>query len=165
MIDQHLGRRSVSDFQRGVLALRKKQILAERRAQVLEGAGEPPSAPGAPAQPASADAPWDVAAAATQIIMIGDSRTVASPSPKAKSTNNFIGHGCNTVATENRHDMHTIAINRHRCCTKYGDSVAMLRSMVTKCVEPALNGYWLIAIHHSQSREAINPSALAPKYW
>ncbi|MDE2400701.1 MAG: hypothetical protein KGL90_03455 [Burkholderiales bacterium] len=28
MIDQHLGRRSVSDFQRGVLALRKKDILA-----------------------------------------------------------------------------------------------------------------------------------------
>jgi hypothetical protein len=32
MIDQHLGRRSVSDFQRGVLALRKKQIVAERKA-------------------------------------------------------------------------------------------------------------------------------------
>jgi len=31
MIDQHLGRRSVSDFQRGVLALRKRDILAERR--------------------------------------------------------------------------------------------------------------------------------------
>ncbi|HKT28689.1 plasmid replication/partition related protein [Dyella sp.] len=32
MIDQHLGRRSVSDFQRGVLALRKRQILAQRSA-------------------------------------------------------------------------------------------------------------------------------------
>lgn len=31
MIDQHLGRRSVSDFQRGVLALRKKDILALRQ--------------------------------------------------------------------------------------------------------------------------------------
>ena len=31
MIDQHLGRRSVSDFQRGVLALRKKDILGARR--------------------------------------------------------------------------------------------------------------------------------------
>ncbi|MDC8783923.1 plasmid replication/partition related protein [Roseateles koreensis] len=30
MIDQHLGRRSVSDFQRGVLALRKKEIVATR---------------------------------------------------------------------------------------------------------------------------------------
>ena len=35
MIDQHLGRRSVSDFQRGVLALRKREILAERRAKAL----------------------------------------------------------------------------------------------------------------------------------
>jgi hypothetical protein len=33
MIDQHLGRRSVSDFQRGVLALRKREIIAERRAR------------------------------------------------------------------------------------------------------------------------------------
>jgi hypothetical protein len=32
MIDQHLGRRSVSDFQRGVLALRKKEILTARAA-------------------------------------------------------------------------------------------------------------------------------------
>lgn len=32
MIDQHLGRRSVSDFQRGVLALRKREIITERRA-------------------------------------------------------------------------------------------------------------------------------------
>ena len=35
MIDQHLGRRSVSDFQRGVLALRKREIVAERRAAAL----------------------------------------------------------------------------------------------------------------------------------
>jgi hypothetical protein len=35
MIDQHLGRRSVSDFQRGVLALRKRAILAERRSQAI----------------------------------------------------------------------------------------------------------------------------------
>jgi hypothetical protein len=33
MIDNHLGRRSVSDFQRGVLALRKKEIVAARVAQ------------------------------------------------------------------------------------------------------------------------------------
>ncbi len=30
MIEQHLGRRSVSDYQRGVLALRKREILARR---------------------------------------------------------------------------------------------------------------------------------------
>lgn len=33
MIDQHLGRRSLSVFQRGELALRKRDILAARRAQ------------------------------------------------------------------------------------------------------------------------------------
>lgn len=36
MIDNHLGRRSVSDFQRGILALRKKEILSTRVAQVKE---------------------------------------------------------------------------------------------------------------------------------
>lgn len=35
MIENHLGRRSVSDFQRGVLALRKKEIL-EQRARALQ---------------------------------------------------------------------------------------------------------------------------------
>lgn len=33
MIDNHLGRRSVSDFQRGVLALRKKEIVSTRVAK------------------------------------------------------------------------------------------------------------------------------------
>lgn len=33
MIDNHLARRSVSNFQRGVLALRKKEIITERRKQ------------------------------------------------------------------------------------------------------------------------------------
>jgi hypothetical protein len=47
MIDQHLGRRSVSDFQRGVLALRKKDILAARTAPAASSAtvaadGSPP---------------------------------------------------------------------------------------------------------------------------
>lgn len=37
MIDNHLGRRSVSDFQRGVLALRKKEILATRLAEAKAG--------------------------------------------------------------------------------------------------------------------------------
>lgn len=36
MIDNHLGRRSVSDFQRGVLALRKKEIVSARLAQKQE---------------------------------------------------------------------------------------------------------------------------------
>jgi transcriptional regulator with XRE-family HTH domain len=33
MIDNHLARRSVSDFQRGLLAIRKKQIVVQRMAQ------------------------------------------------------------------------------------------------------------------------------------
>lgn len=37
MIDNHLGRRSVSDFQRGVLALRKKEILAARQTPAETG--------------------------------------------------------------------------------------------------------------------------------
>jgi hypothetical protein len=40
MIDQHLGRRSVSDYQRGVLALRKREIVAERRARAQALANE-----------------------------------------------------------------------------------------------------------------------------
>jgi len=38
MIDQHLGRRSVSDFQRGVLALRKRAILTQRQMQQAQAA-------------------------------------------------------------------------------------------------------------------------------
>ena len=53
MIDQHLGRRSVSDFQRGVLALRKREILAERA-----NAGAPTTA-----DAGNDDAPWDTSAA------------------------------------------------------------------------------------------------------
>lgn len=54
MIDNHLGRRSVSDFQRGVLALRKKEIVAARQAQQpsAESAGADVSA-----QP-EAGPPW-----------------------------------------------------------------------------------------------------------
>jgi hypothetical protein len=47
MIDQHLGRRSISDFQRGELALRKRAIMAERRARAQTP--PTPEADGAPA--------------------------------------------------------------------------------------------------------------------
>ena len=62
MIDQHLGRRSVSDFQRGVLALRKKDILAARTAPASSPApvaadGSPPWDESDPAVPASAPVP------------------------------------------------------------------------------------------------------------
>jgi hypothetical protein len=56
MIDQHLGRRSVSDFQRGVLALRKKDILAARvPAKPAETA--PEAMPGAAVD--ASTPPWD----------------------------------------------------------------------------------------------------------
>ena len=50
MIDQHLGRRSVSDFQRGVLALRKKEIMEARRLAVLNDPS--PESSAAAAEPA-----------------------------------------------------------------------------------------------------------------
>lgn len=49
MIDQHLGRRSLSDFQRGVLALRKREIVSERGAR--------PASTGATAVPGSTATP------------------------------------------------------------------------------------------------------------
>ena len=49
MIDQHLGRRSVSDFQRGVLALRKREIVAARRSRAAAIPPEPVD---------EADLPW-----------------------------------------------------------------------------------------------------------
>jgi hypothetical protein len=55
MIDQHLGRRSVSDFQRGVLALRKREIIAERRAAAAAAV----NAAKAEAGEASVEAPWE----------------------------------------------------------------------------------------------------------
>ncbi|HCY62633.1 MAG TPA: hypothetical protein DHV59_07365 [Oxalobacteraceae bacterium] len=57
MIDNHLGRRSVSDFQRGVLALRKKEIMAARLAQtVVESAPTTQGAENPPSQADGADA-------------------------------------------------------------------------------------------------------------
>jgi hypothetical protein len=59
MIDQHLGRRSVSDFQRGVLALRKKEIMAARaielatQAAAEDAAIAPPEGETAKAKPAA----------------------------------------------------------------------------------------------------------------
>lgn len=54
MIDQHLGRRSVSDFQRGVLALRKREIIAERRAAAAAAVNAAKAA-----QLAGEEAPWE----------------------------------------------------------------------------------------------------------
>jgi len=61
MIENHLGRRSVSDFQRGVLALRKKEILLARTgpeegAAAGDGASEGPPPDGSAADDSP---PWD----------------------------------------------------------------------------------------------------------
>jgi len=70
MIDQHLGRRSVSDFQRGVLALRKREILAQRQAQTQTQTHGQPTAPRASetasdGQPLAPTRPDEVASVAT----------------------------------------------------------------------------------------------------
>ena len=66
MIDQHLGRRSVSSFQRGILALRKSEIMSERNAQArarLTAATQAAlSGPQADAEPSA-----DAAAAAAEL--------------------------------------------------------------------------------------------------
>lgn len=58
MIDQHLGRRSVSDFQRGVLALRKREIITQRRAAAA-AAVQAAQAQGNTAADETTDAPTD----------------------------------------------------------------------------------------------------------
>lgn len=90
MIDQHLGRRSVSDFQRGVLALRKREILAERRAQspgvaavpVVESAQDEGVAPDV-AAPSAMKSREDIAKAARlssgQVVMIEKIQKQAAP--------------------------------------------------------------------------------------
>jgi len=97
MIDQHLGRRSVSDFQRGVLALRKREIIAERRARFLaapreETSPEPaeqdvpsahPVATAAVTEPRPLNSREDIARAArlssSQVVMIEKIQKQAEP--------------------------------------------------------------------------------------
>ncbi len=73
MIEQHLGRRSVSDFQRGVLALRQREIVAARRARFLEASAQP-------AQQGAADAPAPQSAAAEDLPWEGES-SYPEPAP------------------------------------------------------------------------------------
>ncbi|WP_211465783.1 ParB N-terminal domain-containing protein [Collimonas silvisoli] len=58
MIDNHLGRRSVSDFQRGVLALRKKEIVAARVAQTQAERSSAEPAGADVSVPSEGDPPW-----------------------------------------------------------------------------------------------------------
>lgn len=68
MIDNHLARRSVSDFQRGVLALRKKEIVTARSAQRADAASKAAEPAAEEAKAVDAGPPWntreDVAKAA-----------------------------------------------------------------------------------------------------
>lgn len=61
MIDQHLGRRSISDFLRGVLALRKKDIVDQQRSSTM---AEPAVASDPNDPPFDVDPPADAAAPA-----------------------------------------------------------------------------------------------------
>lgn len=91
MIDQHLGRRSVSDFQRGVLALRKREILAERQLQSVaaavdtgqEATPEEGVATAAAVAPAAMKSREDIAKAArlssSQVVMIEKIQKQAAP--------------------------------------------------------------------------------------
>lgn len=96
MIDQHLGRRSVSDFQRGVLALRKREILAARQQQAIantavadaaapdaadDGAASAPAvdAPAAPAFKSREDLAKAARLSSSQVVMIEKIQKQAAP--------------------------------------------------------------------------------------
>lgn len=73
MIDQHLGRRSLSVYQRGVLALRKREIVAERRARAH---AEKATAPAAEAP--TGDAPWEGDAPAAALAQVLEPKPLQS---------------------------------------------------------------------------------------
>ncbi|WP_087689071.1 hypothetical protein [Pandoraea sp. PE-S2R-1] len=87
MIDNHLGRRSVSDYQRGVLALRKKTII-EARTAVLATADEAPAASSASGEAAQDGA---AAAAASGIPAHTMALTRAALARAAKLSSNTLG--------------------------------------------------------------------------
>jgi len=91
MIDQHLGRRSVSAFQRGVLALRKREILAERRTRVREADSQTQT----PASSVAADnAPEEAAQVGTVAADVSQPEPLSSREAVAKAarlSNNQVG--------------------------------------------------------------------------
>jgi len=84
MIDQHLGRRSISDFQRGVLALRKREIVSARRGRSApdeghtDGAADESAAGAGGYAQASADAsaPLDTREALARAARLSNSQVV-----------------------------------------------------------------------------------------
>lgn len=111
MIDQHLGRRSISDFQRGVLALRKREIVAERlgrtpsetapEAPPAEAAAAVTSAPAAEAQETTREALARVARlSSNQVVQIEKIRKQAAPEVVAAVKAGEISiHAAATVAS------------------------------------------------------------------
>ena len=84
MIDQHLGRRSVSDFQRGVLALRKKDIVAQRRTRMLAATPRPDPANASDAL--ADDVPWhDTPEAAAAAVVAAVAASPLKPEPPLRS--------------------------------------------------------------------------------
>ncbi len=84
MIDQHLGRRSVSDFLRGVLALRKNEIVAARAPGPRAGGDRPARRPTQPAEPPSRSTRREALAKAarlssSQVVMIEKIQKQAAP--------------------------------------------------------------------------------------
>ncbi|WP_191631653.1 ParB N-terminal domain-containing protein [Pandoraea sputorum] len=88
MIDNHLGRRSVSDYQRGVLALRKKTILEGRDTTDASAAASEPTAPAA--GDASASAP-EAAGAKSSIPAHTMALTRAALARAARLSSNTLG--------------------------------------------------------------------------
>lgn len=90
MIDQHLGRRSLSDFQRGVLALRKKEIIASR--EPAPATANPTPVPATTPTPSEASAeagtpPWEGEAAAAPAAAAASVSSPANlPEPDAALT-------------------------------------------------------------------------------
>lgn len=86
MIEQHLGRRSVSDYQRGVLALRKREILARRLQEQREAELEAlRAAQAAAATDAGAADALHVAAAAQATTASADDLPPWDPAPVSRA--------------------------------------------------------------------------------
>lgn len=82
MIEQHLGRRSVSDFQRGVLALRKREILEERHRAEQEQLRRESEGEAASADASTGDdgdtPPWEPAAKVSKAEIAREARLSSS---------------------------------------------------------------------------------------
>ncbi|MFW9616529.1 plasmid replication/partition related protein [Aquabacterium sp.] len=86
MIEQHLGRRSVSDFQRGVLALRKKEILASRREALQAALAAAQAEAAAAAGEASAASAPEISPEARQELEALETREALARAARLSST-------------------------------------------------------------------------------